>query len=126
MPIRPENRDRYPANWRQISDRIRFERASGRCECDGRCGTDHSGRCTARHGQPHPSNGKTTVLTCAHLDHTPENCDDDNLAAWCASCHLRHDRSHHAETRARARRAAIEAAGQLALSIGPAAHGGQP
>lgn len=38
MPIRPENRDRYPADWRDISHRIRFDRAGGRCECDGRCG----------------------------------------------------------------------------------------
>lgn len=27
MPIRPENRDRYPKDWPEISRRIRFERA---------------------------------------------------------------------------------------------------
>lgn len=27
MPIRPENRARYPKNWKAISLRIRFERA---------------------------------------------------------------------------------------------------
>jgi hypothetical protein len=35
------------------------------------------------------------------------------LRAW--RCHLHYDRDHHAETRARTRQAAIEAAGQLAL-----------
>lgn len=42
MPIRPENRDRYPADWKQISDRIRFERARRMCECRGECGRDHT------------------------------------------------------------------------------------
>lgn len=31
------------------------------------------------------------VLTVAHLDHTPENCADDNLAALCQRCHNRYD-----------------------------------
>lgn len=45
MPIRPENRDRYPRDWKQISERIRFERAQGRCECEGECGRGtHTGR----------------------------------------------------------------------------------
>lgn len=44
------------------------------------------------------------VLTVGHLDHQPENCEPDNLRAWCQRCHLRYDRHHHAETR-RARRA---------------------
>ena len=38
MPIRPEFRDLYPPNWREISNRIRFERAEGRCE---HCGRPH-------------------------------------------------------------------------------------
>ena len=41
MPIKPENKERYPANWKALSHRIRFDRAGGRCECDGRCGADH-------------------------------------------------------------------------------------
>ncbi len=45
------------------------------------------------------------VLTVGHLDHQPENCDPDNLRAWCQRCHLHSDRHHHVETR-RARRAA--------------------
>lgn len=44
------------------------------------------------------------VLTVAHLDHQPENCDPQNLKAWCQRCHLHYDRDHHAETAYRTRR----------------------
>ena len=115
-PIRPENRDRYPDDWKQISLRIRTVRAAGRCECAGECGVDHAGRCTAENGQPHPVTGSKVVLTTAHRDHTPENVDDANLFAACQRCHLRYDRDHHRATAAATRRAAAEAAGQLALA----------
>ncbi|MES1977541.1 MAG: hypothetical protein V4451_05860 [Pseudomonadota bacterium] len=35
------------------------------------------------------------VLTIAHLDHTPENCDPANLRAWCQRHHLAYDQAHH-------------------------------
>ena len=67
MPIRPENRDRYPPSWREISYRIRSERADWRCECLGECGLDHSedddqcgpphDRCQANAECPHPRTG---------------------------------------------------------------------
>ncbi len=91
MPIRPENRAKYPADWREVSKRIRFERAAGRCECDGRCGEDHGGRCAARHGEPHPVTGAKVVLTVMHLDHDPTHNDDANLMAGCQKCHNRYD-----------------------------------
>lgn len=116
MPIRPENRARYPKNWAAISLRIRTERAGGRCECDGRCGIDHGGRCAAVNRQPHPITGSRVVLTVAHLDHQPENVDDANLMAACQRCHLRYDRDHHRETAAQTRRNASESAGQLSLA----------
>jgi hypothetical protein len=109
MPISPENRARYPKNWKAISQRIRFERAEGRCECVGECDIDHGGRCDAHHGEAHPQTGSTVVLTTAHLDHTPENCGDDNLKAMCQRCHLRLDRHHHA---ANARSTRLRKAGQ--------------
>lgn len=102
---RPEARDRYPADWPDISRRIRFERAGGRCECDGRCGrTACSPRCVNVHGEPSIYTGKIVVLTTAHLDGDPTNCADGNLMAMCQGCHLRYDASQHAETR-RAHRA---------------------
>lgn len=119
-PIRPENRSRYPANWREISRRIRFDRAGGRCECDGRCGrpADHrspDGRCGNTHGTAAFGTGSNVVLTVAHLDHVPEHCDDANLMAMCQGCHLHYDREHHAATRAKTKAALAAATGQGAL-----------
>lgn len=85
MPIRPENKSRYPKDWKQIRARI-LERAGNCCEF---CGVpNYSIR----------PNGTKVVLTIAHLDHTPENCDPDNLRALCQKCHLTYDAKHHAQT----------------------------
>jgi len=119
VPIRPEQRDLYPPDWKEISVRIRFVRALGRCECDGRCGRPSwhlgpDGRCVAYHGRSIPRapwetpTAALVVLTTMHLDHRPEHCDDDNLMAGCQSCHLAYDADHHAETR-RAQKAAKDA-----------------
>lgn len=88
MPIKPENRRRYPADWKRISQRIRFERARGQCEW-----------CGAVHGKPNPRTGSVVVLTVAHLDHQPENNAEDNLAALCQKCHLDYDRQYHLQQR---------------------------
>lgn len=112
MPIKPENRARYPADWPEISARIRFERAGGQCECEGECGRGliggrpkHQGRCEARHGEPHPRTQSKVILTTAHLDDPIEDCRDENLKGMCQACHLSYDMDRHkvaaAETRAR-------------------------
>lgn len=102
-PIRKEDRDRYPADWKDISHWVRFTRGGGRCECRGECGMDHHGRCESRHGLPNPATGSVVVLTTAHLNHTPEDCSPENLRGMCQACHLRYDRDHHAATRRRTR-----------------------
>lgn len=112
MPIRPSERVRYPKNWAQIRDAIRA-RSGGQCECRGECRSIvHSEwiaasrdvvvgtRCPALHRQQSPYTGADVVLTVAHLDHTPEHCEPENLRAMCQSCHLNYDREHHAESRA--------------------------
>jgi len=104
-PISPSQRKRYPRDWPTISLRIRSERAGWFCECLGECGR-HDGWCLERHGRPHSVTSSRVVLTVAHLDHTPENCDPDNLRAMCQRCHLAYDRHHHAETRRQTRGAA--------------------
>jgi 5-methylcytosine-specific restriction endonuclease McrA len=81
MPIKPENKARYPKNWKQISQRIRVERAKHKCEW-----------CKAENYKPHPITGSKVVLTVAHLDQMPENNEDSNLAALCQRCHLNYDR----------------------------------
>jgi hypothetical protein len=97
---RATSQRRYPRNWAEISKAIRFGRAHGRCECTGECGTGHQGRCEARHGQPHPVTGSRVVLTAAHRDHEPRNCDPANLRAMCQRCHLAYDRDQHRATAA--------------------------
>ena len=100
MPIRPENKARYPKNWKQISAAIR-ERAGNKCE-----GSPAYPDCRAENGAAHPSTGSRVVLTVAHLDHTPENCEPENLRAMCQRCHLTYDKDHHAQTAYRTRKAA--------------------
>lgn len=140
MPIRPENKARYPADWKQIRARI-LARAGNCCErCkaanltiiargegkdEGTYLTDeaevfdadtgeHLGQC--RMSDYCAARMVRIVLTIARLDHTPENCSDDNLRAWCQRCHLRYDQQHHAETRAMTRQLARRTAGgQLQL-----------
>lgn len=99
MPIRPEDRNRYPSDWPAISKRIREDRAGHRCECSGQCGADHAAagdaRCGALNGEDHPLTKSKVVLTVGHLDRTPENCDDGNLLAMCQDCHLAYDKEAH-------------------------------
>jgi hypothetical protein len=115
VPIKPENRDRYPANWTAVAVGIKL-RAGWRCECTGECGRGtHEGRCPNVHGRPAYATGSLVVLTVAHLNHTPEDCSASNLKAFCAGCHLHYDRGHHAETRAITQRLAREEAGQMVM-----------
>lgn len=95
MPIQPENRDRYPKEWPEISLSLRIRRG-WRCE-----GSPAYPDCRADNGKPHPVTGSLVVLTVAHLDHTPENCEVDNLRVWCQRCHLYYDRDRHVQTRIR-------------------------
>ena len=89
MPIRPEKKDLYPSNWREISERIRFERAGNKCE-----------RCGAENGKAHPITGSKVVLTVMHLNHDPADCRDENLQAACQKCHNAYDAPYRAANRA--------------------------
>jgi len=99
MPIKPENLARYPRDWKRIADEIRG-RAGQKCE-----GSPLYPECRAHNGQPHPDTGARVVLTVAHLDHTPEHCEPENLKAMCQRCHLTYDAAHHARTAYATRRA---------------------
>ena len=88
MPIKPENKSKYPKNWKEISYRIRTERANNKCEF-----------CQAENYQPHPITKSKVILTVAHMDHNPENCNEENLKALCQKCHLSYDLKYHMENR---------------------------
>ena len=123
MPIRPEMKSRYPADWGKIRARI-LKRAGDRCEwCGVRNGIAGWRRADGTFvplDQPpiRPEDSKviTIVLTIAHIhDRSPENCDDGNLAALCQKCHLDHDRDQHEQSRLAREREEQIAAGQLFL-----------
>jgi len=126
MPIHPDFRHLYPPDWRALANRIKFERAGGRCE---RCGRPHGARVlvVGAGGWLDPQTGArfdergrslgvcrredwpagrfvTTILTCVHLDQNPANNDPANLASLCPRCHLRHDRQQHLQSAYRNRR----------------------
>lgn len=125
MPIRASEKARYPKDWRAISARIR-ERDGNQCKhCQVPNGTsvlrlrvDESQWCIPRNGEEESSEWLSIwrgpiriVLTVAHLDHQPENCADENLAALCQRYHLRYDSAHHRKNAAvtrRSRKAARE------------------
>lgn len=107
MPIKPENKARYPKNWKEIRARI-LERAGNKCEF---CGVENH---TYKLKSTPTKNGGTmqrvkVVLTIAHMEQPIENCSDENLKALCQLCHLNYDRAHHLAESAKTRREKIEA-----------------
>ena len=99
MPISKENQKRYPKYWKALSFMLRNVRACNRCECNGQCGINHNGRCLAVNYKSHPRTGSKVILTTAHLNHTPEDCREENLLVMCQDCHLRYDKYIHAFNR---------------------------
>lgn len=131
MPIKPENRTRYPANWKEVRATI-LNRAGHRCEkchvpngariargtgddvdtymdATGYVYNAETGELLGRRRMSDYNVGSmvTIVLTIAHLDHQPENCDPENLRAWCQRHHLRYDAQHHAKNARETRRAKL-------------------
>jgi 5-methylcytosine-specific restriction endonuclease McrA len=132
MPIKPENKARYPANWQEIRAAI-LDRAGHACEIcrvpnkirivrgtgeaadfymdrDGNVfDADDSTQVGRIRHSDFEGTGRwvTVVLTIAHLDHTPENCEPSNLKALCQRCHLRYDAGHHAKNARETRRAKL-------------------
>lgn len=105
MPITPQNRARYPKNWAEISKDIRFNRAQNKCEFCGVQNHSHVDKTTRVQVEPTAPNAVKIILTVAHLDHQPENCDYQNLAALCQKCHNNYDKEHRAKSRAETRKA---------------------
>lgn len=84
MPILPENRKRYPADWALRRRFILTHRAKNRCEW---CGIEN-GKVYLDRNQTE----RRVVLTLAHVnDRNPEAASLLNLAALCQRCHLAHD-----------------------------------
>lgn len=105
MPIRKSERSRYPKDSKAIRDGI-VARAQNRCEW---CGVRNHTR------RDYEQKGPEIVLTVAHLNHKPEDCRPENLAALCQRCHNRHDAQHRADGR---RHRANDSPGQMSLLPG--------
>ena len=109
MPIRPEDRSRYPRDWKLRSRFVRFYRARNKCEW-----------CGCANHEPHPITGSKVVLTAAHVhDHRPEAAQLLNLAALCQRCHLRHDIFQHIANRKYGRLHGKEHQGKLDFITSP-------
>ena len=133
----PCDYSKYPTDWKLIRSAI-LDRAGHRCEqCgapnletiarasdaymveDGRVFDSETGepRGVAKGSEFPAIRWVRVVLTVAHLDHTPSNCDPSNLRAWCQRCHLAYDLPEHRKHAAETRRKRIEDAGQLTLGV---------
>lgn len=121
----PMDRSRYPANWEEIAQAVKDE-ANWHCEeCHRPCkrpGEDWLEFCdrvrTARITECSLvaailDKRRRFILTVAHLDHVPENCDRRNLKALCAPCHCRMDLAAMATKK----RLKAERLGQLNLGV---------
>lgn len=109
MPIKAENKKLYPKNWKEIRQKI-LERAGNKCEF---CGVenyavgyrDKDGNFVESVGMQQEADeldGEKLfkiILTIAHLDHNPTNCDPSNLRALCQKCHNNYDAEHRKKTR---------------------------
>jgi hypothetical protein len=131
MPIKPENKARYPKDWRSIVGRVR-ERSGDRCEgspahpdcrrpngwllnkCTGELTDD--GEIAEAWEFADGDKVVKIVLTTAHLDHVPENCDLSNLRHWCQRCHLLYDAKHHAITAASTRKSRANTPDMFAMA----------
>lgn len=135
MPIRPENKALYPADWKAVSLAAK-ERAGWACQHPGCVARQYAwgkwikltgnapGHAFIPWGQAETyalarqaaaeayfAQGEegvrptVIVLTVAHLDHDPTNCAPENLRAMCQRHHLAYDQAHHAQTAYSTRRA---------------------
>lgn len=119
----PWNRSLYPKDWGSIARQVKDE-SGWTCEnCGKQCKhpdeqpleflekirTGRLSECpVVSEYLEHPTRW---VLTVAHLDHNPSNCERQNLRALCAPCHCRYDLSQMA----RKKRLKAEREGQLSL-----------
>lgn len=100
----PMDRKLYPVNWDAIASQIKVE-ANWCCEfcgracirpgelleefCDRIRTTDNPDDCpVVADFRTYP---RRYLMTVAHLNHIPQDCDRANLKALCNSCHCRYD-----------------------------------
>lgn len=115
----PWNKALYPPEWPAIRAACLL-RAQEQCECLGECGLHctHPGprRCVEQQHMPALWARGRIVLTTAHLCQCDPLCGLlTHLKMLCQRCHLRLDRSLHAQHAAGTRRRRQAEVGQLSL-----------
>lgn len=125
----PFKKERYPADWKEISRRIRAREGNACKFCRAPNGQyisrDSSGCYMTAEGRVFRDDGSMAgwargsewegaraikvVLTVAHLNHVESDNSDSNLAALCQRCHLRHDAKDNRRRAAATRRARLAA-----------------
>ena len=105
----PMIRARYPDDWDVIAFGVKGD-ADWCCEqCRRPCRRPHESvedlfkrvqqwRPDFKPAEYHAA-PRRWLLTVAHLDQRPENCERENLKALCVVCHLRHDRKFRGKQR---------------------------
>lgn len=131
MPI---NKSLYPKNWREISLAVRSH-ANWTCQNCGKPCRQPGQSWDEFHAhllhevefpwfeqaaEELPAGGfkyypTRFVLTVAHLDGNPANCDPSNLKALCAPCHLRLDVNQHVRSRSGSKYQKRRVQGQLEI-----------
>ena len=133
-----QQRELYPANWKDIATSVKTS-ANWRCqECDrpcrkpkeawdefcGRLLTDEPlGWHYETYDEVSDDSGLSTcidrpqrfTLTVADLDRDPANCETSNLKAMCSGCHRRYDAALHRANASATRYKKREATGQINL-----------
>jgi hypothetical protein len=146
MPIRPELRKFYGAEWkRRVRPRI-LERAGHKCQQCGKSNhsvayvycqkvnaqriqywaqkggsvwRDSSGMVLPRSKWPAPGMPRKirVILQIAHLNHVAGDDREENLRALCGWCHLHWDADEHRNTRALRKDASRPLLQQLTLAV---------
>jgi hypothetical protein len=129
VPIAAELRQALynTAPWRELSRRLRSERALDRCECEGQCGKHHQdrpgARCPEVDGKPAIEQKGTVRLSACHWyqSESGQMVAEDRLIVFCTACHLRWDQESHLAARHSNRmRLLVRRFGQLDLFAGGA------
>lgn len=93
----PMVRKLYPPNWEEIALEVKTsaefccESCGKECLGPGEAWVDFLKRMNWPIGRCLEEKMGRYVLTTAHLNHRPDQCDRDNLRAWCNCCHGRYD-----------------------------------